>query len=119
MARAGVDADEVQETLATLERLGYLDDGRFAFARAEELARRGYGDEWIRRDLREHGVEREANAEAVDALAPESERAAALVGSSGGVERPRLAARLLRKGFSAESVESVLGGAFADVDERA
>jgi regulatory protein len=119
LERAGVAPDEVRETLATLERLGYLDDRRFAVARAEELARRGYGDEWIRRDLREHGVERETAAAAVEALTAEPERAARLAAGSGGAPHRRFAARLQRKGFSGDSIEAALGAAFADVDERA
>jgi regulatory protein len=119
LERAGVAPDEVRETLATLERLGYLDDRRFAVARAEELARRGYGDEWIRRDLREHGVERETAAAAVEALTAEPERAARLAAGSGGAPDRRFAARLQRKGFSGDSIEAALGAAFADVDERA
>jgi regulatory protein len=119
LVRAGVGPDEVGETLATLERLGYLDDRRYALARAEELADRGYGDDWIRRDLREHGVERETAAAAVEALTSEPERAARLVSGSGGAPDRRVAARLQRKGFGVDSVEAAFGGAFADVDERA
>ena len=119
LVRAGVAPGEIRETLETLERLGYLDDERFARARAEELARRGYGNEWIRHDLREHGVERETAAAAVEALPTEPERVVRLVSGSGGASDRRLAARLQRKGFGAESVEAALGGAFADVDERA
>jgi regulatory protein len=124
LIRAGVAPEELRETLETLERLGYLDDLRFAFARAEELANRGYGDEWIRRDLREHGVERETAAASVEALTTEPERAAKLASGSGGPPDRRLAARLQRKGYSADSIEAALveaapGGAFADVDERA
>ena len=119
LERAGVAPDERRETLETLERLGYLDDQRFAVARAEELAGRGYGDEWIRHDLRAHGVERETAAAAVEALTPEPERAARLAAGSGGASARRLAARLQRKGFAAESIGAALGAAFADVDEPA
>ena len=44
LARAGVDEAERAEALETLERVGYVDDGRYAQARAESLAQRGYGD---------------------------------------------------------------------------
>jgi regulatory protein len=119
LERAGVAPDERRETLATLERLGYLDDRRFAVARAEELAGRGYGDEWIRHDLGEHGVGRETAAAAVEALTPEPERAARLVAGSGGASAGRVAARLQRKGFAPGSVEVALGAPFADMDEPA
>ncbi len=113
LARAGIGEEERRAALATLERLGYVDDGRFAAARADALAGRGHGDEWIRRDLREHGVERETAEEAVASLVPEPERAAAIVAREGASRR--LAARLARKGFAAESVEA----SFADDVERA
>src|SRR5258708_38528953 len=73
LARAGVAEDARNDALDELERVGYLDDGRFAGARAEALANRGYGDEWIRHDLGEHGVDAEAVAEAIGALVPEAE----------------------------------------------
>src|SRR3981189_875769 len=79
LARAGIDEDRRTDALDTLERVGYVDDGRFAGARAEALANRGYGDEWIRHDLGEHGVAAEAIAEALGALVPEADRAVALV----------------------------------------
>ena len=117
LERAGVADDERREALATLERLGYLDDSRFAVARAESLAGRGYGDAWIRHDLEGEGVERDAIEAALSALLPEVERAAAIVVREGPGRR--LAARLERKGFGAEAVEAAAGGAFADEDERA
>jgi len=117
LERAGVDENERREALAALERLGYVDDARFAAARAEALAGRGYGDAWIRHDLAGNGVGRDAIEEAVASLAAETERAAAIAGRDG--PGPRLAARLQRKGFGAEAVEAAAGGAFADEDERA
>ena len=113
----GVPDEERREALATLERLGYLDDSRFAVARAEALAGRGYGDAWIRHDLAGNGVGRDAIEEAIATLLPETERAVAIVGREGPGRR--LAARLQRKGFGAEAVEAAAGGTFADEDERA
>lgn len=117
LERAGVPDEERREALATLERLGYLDDSRFAVARAEALAGRGYGDAWIRHDLAGNGVGRDAIEEAIATLLPETERAVAIVGREGPGRR--LAARLQRKGFGAEAVEAAAGGTFADEDERA
>jgi regulatory protein len=107
LARAGIDEDRRTDALDTLERVGYVDDGRFASARAEALANRGYGDEWIRHDLGEHGVAAEAIAEAIGALVPEAERAAALVERLG--RTPKTGARLTRKGFGEDAVEAALG----------
>ncbi|HEV7640112.1 MAG TPA: regulatory protein RecX [Gaiellaceae bacterium] len=107
LARAGIDDDRLTDALDTLERVGYVDDGRFAGARAEALANRGYGDEWIRHDLREHGVAGEAIAEAVGALVPEGERAAGLVERLG--RTPKTAKQLARKGFGEDALETALG----------
>ena len=38
LEEAGIAADEREQTLATLERIGYLDDRRFAATRARTLA---------------------------------------------------------------------------------
>jgi len=106
LARAGVDVQTRAETLETLERLGYVDDRRFARSRAEVLARRGYGDEWIRGDLAEHGVDPDVAADAMAGLEPEGERASALVARLG--PSARTASRLVGKGFAAEAVEAAL-----------
>lgn len=107
LARAGIDEDRRNDALETLERVGYVDDERFAGARTGALANRGYGDEWIRHDLAEHGVAAEAVAEAIAALTPEAERAAALVERLG--RTPRTGAQLARKGFSQDALEAALG----------
>lgn len=107
LARAGIDENRLTDALDTLERVGYVDDARFAGTRAGALADRGYGDEWIRHDLAEHGVAPEAVAEAIGALAPEAERAAALVEQLG--RTPKTGARLARKGFGEDALEAALG----------
>jgi regulatory protein len=113
LARAGIDEDRRNDALDTLERVGYVDDERFAGARAGALADRGYGDEWIRHDLAEHGVEAEAAAEAIGALVPEAERAAAVVERLG--RSPKTGAHLARKGFGEDAlVEAALGIDLAD-----
>jgi regulatory protein len=107
LARAGIDEDRRADALETRERVGYVDDGRFAGARAGALAGRGYGDEWIRHDLGEHGVAAEAVAAAIESLVPESERAAALVERLG--RTPKTGAHLARKGFGQDALETALG----------
>jgi regulatory protein len=107
LARAGVGDAARSDALEALERVGYVDDGRFARTRAAALAERGYGDAYIRADLEGQGVPAEAVDEAVAALPSEPERAAALVGRSG--RDPRTAARLARKGFAPETLEEVVG----------
>jgi regulatory protein len=107
LARAGVGEAGRAEALETLERVGYVDDGRYAVARAESLAERGYGDEGISHLLEQDGVEPEAAAAALGALPPERERAANLIARHG--PGAKTAARLARKGFSEDAVEAAAG----------
>jgi SOS response regulatory protein OraA/RecX len=104
LERAGVDARGRAEALETLERVGYVDDGRYAVTRAAALAERGYGDDGIRHLLEQDGVPAEAAAEALAALPLERERAAAVVARLG--PGPKTAAHLARKGFGEDAIES-------------
>src|SRR3954452_21378076 len=115
LARAGVDDDRRADALDALERIGYVDDARFAGQRAASLAERGYGDEAISALLTADGVAPELTAEALGALRPESERAAEIVASLGA--SPRTAARLARKGFGEDAVEAAAGGFATDGSE--
>jgi SOS response regulatory protein OraA/RecX len=107
LEEAGIAAEEREQTLATLERIGYLDDRRFAATRARTLAERGYGDEAIRVDLDREGVTAETADAALRGLEPEYERARTLVRRLGG--RRNAAVQLLRRGFDPDSVEAALG----------
>ncbi len=95
------------EALETLERIGYLDDGRFAAARAGQLADRGYGDEAIRLDLEQQGVAADDVSSAVGSLAPEQERALALVEQHGATRKTALL--LARRGFDPDAIEAAVG----------
>jgi regulatory protein len=105
--RAGISEAAGTEAVETLERIGYVDDDRFARDRARRLADRGYGDDWIRADLDAQGIEAEAAAAALAELEPEDERAEREASRmhAGG---PRLASRLGRRGFSEETIERLL-----------
>jgi len=107
LEKAGVGEEERIDALETLERVGYVDDERFARTRAETLAGRGLGDEAIRADLEERGVDGAAREAALGGLTPEAERAKELVARLGRTQQT--AARLARKGFSVDSLESALG----------
>lgn len=107
LARAGIEEGRRADALDTLERVGYVDDARFAAARAGALAHRGYGNEWIRLDLAEHGVSAEAVGEAIATLEPEAERAATAVARLG--RSAKTGAHLARKGFGEDALESALG----------
>jgi SOS response regulatory protein OraA/RecX len=108
LAARGVPPAERQETLATLQRVGLVDDTRLAAGRATTLAERGYGDAAIRDDLERRGLSGEAVADALASLEPEPERAAALIGRFGGGLRGARA--LARRGFGDESVEALIAG---------
>lgn len=89
-----------------LERLGYVDDERFARARAHELAARGSGDALIRHDLEGRGVSPELVAAAVRELEPERERARRLVEARGAsVKTVRY---LAARGFGEEALEGIV-----------
>jgi regulatory protein len=110
LTRAGVGAEVRAESLATLERLGYVDDGRYTTDRAAALAARGYGDAFIRHDLERHGADAESVALALAALQPEVERAQELALRPGSSPQTvaRAVAKLARKGFSADSLEGIV-----------
>jgi regulatory protein len=108
LARKGVSDAEAEEALERLRNIGALDDERYACARAAALGERGYGDAAIASRLASEGVARELGAAAVDALAPEAERAARLAARRG--ETLRTARWLAGRGFSTDSIESAVPG---------
>ena len=112
LARAGIDEDARADALDTLERVGYVDDARFAAARATALAGRGYGDEAIRHDLTGHQLAPEAIEAALATLQAEAARAVELVDRLGRTRK--VAAQLARKGFGQDALEAALGGEIAE-----
>jgi regulatory protein len=103
LLRAGVPDDASEHAIDTLARAGYVDDMRFALDRAEHLAAKGYGDEWIRGDLEGQGAPADDAIAALDPENARAEREAARLG--GGVKALRA---LARRGFSEESLEPLL-----------
>ncbi len=114
LARAGIDEDARADALDTLERVGYVDDERFAAARAAALAGRGYGDEAIRHDLGGHQLSPEAIESGLATVEAEAARALALVERLGRTRK--VAAQLARKGFGQDSLEAALGGELGEED---
>jgi SOS response regulatory protein OraA/RecX len=98
------------EAVGALQRAGVLDDARLAESRAEQLARRGYGDAAIRSDLRRRLISAEEAAAAVAALEPELGRVRVLV--EGQAVTPALLRRLAGRGFSRDTLEEI-AAAFA------
>ena len=106
LARAGHPAAAREEAIASLARAGAIDDARLAASRAEQLARRGYGDAAIRADLRRRLIAPDAATSAVAALEPEAERLRRVLENERGVT-PVLLRRLSARGFSREALDEV------------
>jgi SOS response regulatory protein OraA/RecX len=105
LARAGHSAAAREEAIASLARTGAIDDARLAAARAEQMARRGYGDAAIRADLRRRQVAAEAAAGAVAGLEPEAVRLRRLLETESVT--PALLRRLSARGFSRDALDDV------------
>jgi regulatory protein len=117
LARAGVEEAARAEALDKLERVGYVDDARYAAARAESLAGREFGDAAILHQLVADGVARELAEETLAGLEPEADRARRLVAAHG--RTARTAGRLQRKGFSQDALEAAFGSRFAENEPAA
>jgi len=111
--RAGLDEAAQEEALDTLERVGYVDDSRYAATRAAALAERGQGDAAIRFDLEASGVGAEAVAEALGSLVPEADRAREIAARLG--RTAKTAGQLARKGFGEDAIEGAVGMGGPDV----
>ncbi len=106
LEQRGVAAAEREQALATLERIGYVDDERFARTRAEQLAARGSGDALIRYDLEGRGLAAEHVETALAALNPERERAAEIAERRG--RTVKTARYLASRGFDADALEGIV-----------
>jgi regulatory protein len=106
LERRGVGEATRAEALKRLERLGYLDDGRVARARAEQLAARGSGDAFIAADLERRGIDAELVRDVLEALEPEAERAARIVAERGAT--PKTARFLASRGFGEDAVAALV-----------
>jgi regulatory protein len=106
LRRAGVGESELEDALAELERVGLLDDARFARERARVLAERGKGDAVIRFDLERSGVGAAEAEEALADLEPERERAEQVVSRRGA--GPATARLLAGRGFDEDVVAAVV-----------
>jgi regulatory protein len=112
LERRRVAAREREEALGALERVGLIDDVRYAARRAISLAERGHGNAAIRWRLEREGVGSADAETAVSALEPEAERARRLLAARGA--GPRAARELARRGFGDEAIEDALAGLVAD-----
>jgi regulatory protein len=106
LLRARVTPDDADEVVAELQRLGLLDDGRFARERARVLGEHGKGDVAIRSDLDRAGVDAPQIEAALAELDPERERAARLIGRRGA--SPATARLLASRGFDEDVVAALI-----------
>jgi SOS response regulatory protein OraA/RecX len=112
LADRGVRPTVRQGTVEAVRRAGLIDDQRFAASRAALLARRGAGDLLIVDDLERHGVPGDAVRIAIEALEPESTRAATIIEARG--RSPRTARHLATKGFSEGTLERLVADLAAE-----
>jgi regulatory protein len=112
LERRRLPAGDRDAAVGALERVGLVDDARYALRRAESLAERGHGDAAIRWRLEREGVGAAEAARALAALEPESERARRLVSGRGAASFG--ARELARRGFSEEAIEAAVPDFVAD-----
>jgi SOS response regulatory protein OraA/RecX len=101
-----VSAEQADEAVEELTRVGLLDDGRYARERARVLAERGKGDAAIRFELERVGVDAGKIEAALAELDPERDRAARLVERRGAT--PATARLLAGWGFDEDVVAAVV-----------
>jgi SOS response regulatory protein OraA/RecX len=114
LEQRAVPPDARREVLATLAAAGVVDDERFAAARAQTLADRGWGDAGIAADLERRGVSPGAVAAAIGALEPEPERAGRVVAARGA--GAKTARHLVARGFDPELAAEAAGAVVAPDD---
>jgi regulatory protein len=127
LLRAGYEAEETDAALADLERVGLIDDERFARdLAAHEIHRRSAGRRAALASLRKHGVSRDLAERAVDEADPGDEEDRALevararAGRLGGLDTPTAYRRLLgfleRRGYGGEAARAAARKALEEAD---
>jgi regulatory protein len=106
LSARGAGPAERREVLELLERVGYVDDERFAHDRAGTLAARGSGDALIRHDLEQRGIASETIEAALAGLEPEPVRAERVVARRG--PGAKTARHLAARGFDEDAVASAV-----------
>jgi len=112
LERGAVAPPERDAIMETVVRTDLVDDRRFASRRAAALAERGYGDAAIAADLERQAIPTALTQEAIAALEPESDRAAAIVERRGW--SAKTARFLAARGFETDAVEAAAGVGFAN-----
>lgn len=127
----GVEGDELDAALETLQRQGFQDDRRYAEALVRSRALAGHGPVRVRAELRQNGVaaaDADAAFESAEAAGLDWEAAAARVaarflpalraaqGQEALKQRHRALSFLLRRGFSQEQARHALSRSGAASD---
>jgi len=119
----GFTALAVARTVDRLKTQGYLDDARLAADQAERLRSRGFGSEGIRAKLTQKGLSSDSIGQTLETSGENqdlqsAQRFLASRFSADALKEPQIHARafwlLLRRGYSQEIVESLLGSAPED-----
>ena len=126
LLRAGYAGETVDEVVARLEELGYLDDEEFARDLARAQARK-YGPRRIFGDLRQAGVEEEIAREVVEEEFSErsefetalkiAQRRYNMEGENPGAQARRVYGFLMRRGYSADVCAEVAREYRRETDE--
>jgi regulatory protein len=132
LTQKGFEDAVIQTAIATLRRLGLVDDSDFATQWIESRSRsRPKGARALRAELTQKGVDRERIDQALGAISADDEMALARNavlskigrggippdGPSRTAEYRRLAAFLQRRGFTWETVKTVLAEQFGAIDD--
>jgi regulatory protein len=130
LARQEYDALTIDGVLTDLERLGYVNDAKFAEAKVEQSAKvRHHGRRRAAIELLKKGVTGESARQALDhtydthdslsvARALAEKKAASLRKLDPLVARRRLAGMLMRRGFEYDVVRPVIDAVLGHHDER-
>ncbi len=113
LARRGIEKNEVDAVLSTLQSKDFQNDARFGEMLVRTRIESGYGARWIIAELKTHGISESKARDLIDAAEPDwpsivrhqlrrryGKPAASLA------ERVKRANFLLRRGFDAATVQS-------------
>jgi regulatory protein len=123
LGQAGFPPEEIERALEDLERVGLVDDERFAReAVRDQTSRRLAGNRAVRAALREKGIDQVVAEEAIQAAGDEAERAHELAvrrATRMAALGPEAAARrlygvLLRRGYGHEVAREACKAAIAE-----
>jgi regulatory protein len=106
LEQSGLREADRAETVEAATRAGLVDDARFAEVRARQLTSRGAGNLLVLDDLERNGIDDLTARTALEALEPETERAARIVTARGA--SMRTLRYLASRGYSEESLERLV-----------